>query len=326
MDIWHGLHDLPEDLDASVITIGVFDGIHRGHQALIGNAKKLADELGVPCVVVTFDPHPMAVLRPDKMPPLLSSIEERAALVEALGADALFALSFNADMARLKPEEFFRTVLQDRLHARGIVVGENFTFGHKAQGTTQTLRELGEKYGVQVQIVPLLNDAQKVLCSTLIRGALADSDIRTANWALGRRFTVQGEVVRGAGRGGRELGFPTANLYFPDSVALPADGVYAGWLSIHGHAPIEGDMEARVRYPAAISVGTNPTFGDERRSVESFVLDREADLYGHTVRVEFVDHIRGMEKFNSVKQLLEAIGRDVERTREILADDRESTM
>lgn len=324
MDIWQGLQDIPQDFQESVVTIGVFDGVHRGHQKLIDAATTLGHELGAPSVLLTFNPHPLAILRPDRMPPMLGTVKERADLAAALGVDHMLALSFNVDMARLSPEEFFVQILVQTLHAKAVVVGENFSFGHKAAGTTQTLRELGEKYQVKIQIVELLAEDGTVLCSTLIRQCLANGEIAEANHILGRRYSLKGEVARGAGRGGRELGFPTANLYFPLSTALPADGVYAGWVKVVSSAPIDGDMVQGVRYPAAISVGLNPTFDDARRSVESFVLDRDADLYGHTIIVEFVSRIRGMEKFTSVEQLLEAIADDVEQTRTILRRDLDS--
>ncbi|QAU52184.1 bifunctional riboflavin kinase/FAD synthetase [Corynebacterium pelargi] len=320
MDIWQRFDEIPQTLQASVVTIGVFDGIHRGHRTLISEATERAQALGIPSILLTFNPHPMAVLRPDKMPPMLGSVAARAELAEDFGIDHMLAMSFSADLARLDPEDFFRDILVDRLHAKVVVVGENFTFGHKAAGTTETLIHLGERYGVEVIVRELLAEDGTVLSSTVIREALQSGDVQRANWCLGRWFSVSGQVVRGAGRGGRELGYPTANLYFPDNVALPADGVYAGLLTVTSQAPIEGDMEYGVAYPAAISVGHNPTFGDERRSVESFVIDREADLYGHTVEVAFVGHIRGMEKFDGVEELLEAMGRDVARAREIIAE------
>ena len=166
-----------------------------------------------------------------------------------------------------------------------------------------------------------LDDEGVRICSTHIRECLAQGDIESANWALGRHFTVTGPVVRGAGRGGKELGFPTANQYFPDTVAIPADGVYAGWFIVHSDSSIEGDMRPGVAYAAAISVGTNPTFGDEERSIESFVLDRDADLYGYEATVHFVGHLRDMVKFNSVDELLEAMANDVAKARQVLAAD-----
>lgn len=318
MDIWHGITEVPKDLTGSVVTIGVFDGMHRGHSRLLAAATTRAHELGLPSILLTFDPHPLAVLRPDRMPPLLGTVTQRASLAAAQGIDHILAMSFNVAVAQLSPEEFFLQIVRDTLKARAVVVGSNFTFGKKAAGTTEVLKELGHKYGIEVHVIDLLVEDDAVICSTLIRRLLGEGKMREANAALGREFSVVGEVVRGAGRGGRELGFPTANLYFSDLVALPQDAVYAGWLMVISQAPIDGDMKQGVRYPAAISVGHNPTFGDKRRSVESYVIGKNADLYGHTVVVEFVDWVRSMEKFTGVPELLAAIHQDVADTLRIL--------
>lgn len=330
MDIWSGLDSVPADLQGSVVTIGVFDGLHRGHQSLIGEAKKQAEELGVPCVMVTFDPHPIAVFLPGKEPTRLAPLDYRLNLAAECGVDAALVIDFTKELAGLSAEEYFTTMIVDTLHARSVVVGENFTFGVNGAGTESTMRELGQKFGVNVTIAPLLHDDDQRICSTLVRDYLDQGEVERANWALGRRYAVRGEVVRGAGRGGKELGYPTANLYLPTSVALPADGVYAGWFTITDDREIDkeisrdidGTMVPGVRYPTAISVGTNPTFGDERRSVEAFILDQEADLYGHHVMVEFVGHLRDMVKFNGVDELLDAMARDVTNAREILAKDK----
>lgn len=317
MKIWTSLDEIP-NLESSVVTIGVFDGIHRGHRTLIAAATQKARQYGVPSVVLTFNPHPLAVLKPEAMPPMLGTLASRSDLVAGLGIDHMLALNFTADLARLSAEEFFQNVLVDALHARTVVVGENFTFGYKAQGNTEVLKELGQRYGVEVIVLELLAEDGTVLSSTEVRRCLQNGQIRRANSILGRNFEVTAQITRGAGRGGKELGFPTANQYFPDSVALPADGVYAGWFTVVSQAPIEGDMQPQVCYPAAISVGHNPTFGDERRSVESYILGRNADLYGHTAKVEFVDYVRDVEKFNSVPELLEAIEADVRKVETIL--------
>lgn len=310
---------MPADLGRSVVTIGVFDGVHRGHRALITEARAAANKHSAPCVVMTFDPHPLAVLRPDRMPPMLGSLASRADLAEDLGVDHMLAVRFTHELAAQTPEEFFTQVLMGRLKAATVIVGDNFTFGHRASGTTETLLELGARYGVEVRVLPLVAEDGTTISSTVIRGLLTAGNVRRANWGLGRNFSVAGEVCRGAGRGGRELGYPTANLYFPDTVALPADGVYCGWFTILDDAPVAGDMRPHQRYMTAVSVGTNPTFGDERRSMEAFVLDQEADLYGRFCAVEFVERLRGMVKFDSVDELLDAMGRDVARAREILA-------
>ena len=330
MDIWSGLDSVPADLQGSVVTIGVFDGLHRGHQSLIGEAKKQAEELGVPCVMVTFDPHPIAVFLPGKEPTRLAPLDYRLNLAAECGVDAALVIDFTKELAGLSAEEYFTTMIVDTLHARSVVVGENFTFGVNGAGTESTMRELGQKFGVNVTIAPLLHDDDQRICSTLVRDYLDQGEVERANWALGRRYAVRGEVVRGAGRGGKELGYPTANLYLPTSVALPADGVYAGWFTITDDREIDkeisrdidGTMVPGVRYHTAMSVGTNPTFGDERRSVEAFILDQEADLYGHHVMVEFVGHLRDMVKFNGVDELLDAMARDVTNAREILAKDK----
>ncbi|QPK82562.1 bifunctional riboflavin kinase/FAD synthetase [Corynebacterium qintianiae] len=326
MDILRGLQQVPDTLEESVVTIGVFDGVHRGHQLLIDAAVRRARSLDVPCVVMTFEPHPVAVFAPERAPKALIPFEERARIIASQGVDYLLVIDFRAELAGQSPEQYVRDVLAGQLGARAVVVGENFTFGKDAAGTAATMRELGERYGFEVVIVPLLNDAGVRVCSTAIRDELSRGNISVASDYLGREFSVTAVIERGAGRGGRELGYPTTNQYVDEVSALPADGVYAGWLTIVDGAdkgPINGDMEPGKRYPAAISVGTNPTFGDARRSVESFILDRDADLYGRTARVEFVGKVRDMVKFNSVDELLDNMARDVDTTRGILATNSE---
>lgn len=328
--MWQGQIAVPSDFPGCVATIGVFDGVHRGHQALITAAEDRARELGVPAVLVTFDPHPIAVFLPENTPPQLTTVAERAEYARTLGIDHVLVINFTNELAGLSPEMYFRSLLNDTLKAKAVFVGANFTFGHNAEGTTATLCQLGKTYGVEVSVLDLVTDNPPVasgiaqtptrLCSSLIRHFLDHGDVQSARWALGRPFSVSSKIVHGAGRGGAELGYPTANLYFPDSMALPSDGVYAAWLTIVDKQPIDGDMEPGVPYMAAVSVGTNPTFGSEPRSVESFVLDKHADLYGHSARVEFVDRVRDMVKFDNVEQLLESMGRDVETVREILAE------
>lgn len=318
VDIWNGLDAVPDELAASVVTIGVFDGVHRGHQRLIGEAVDTAREAGLPSVLMTFDPHPVAVFAPERTPTMLTTLEERAELVAALGVDNLLVVDFTKELAGVSPEAYFRQVLVDTLHAHSVAVGENFTFGAGAEGTADTMCELGKRHGVKVEIVDLLVDDDHRVSSTYIRERLSAGDIPAANEALGRNYSVESEIERGAGRGGRELGYPTANQYFSESVALPADGVYAGWFTVLDDEPIDGDMLPGQRYPTAISIGTNPTFGDHRRSVESFILDQEADLYGRIAKVEFVEKVRDMVKFHSVEELLENMARDVTNTREVL--------
>lgn len=268
--------------------------------------------------MVTFDPHPLSVFLPERAPMMLTTLEQRLALAGEMGIDAALVVDFTRELAGLNPEEYFTELLHKTLGATALVVGENFTFGKDAAGTADTAREMGKELGIDVEIVELLQEDGQRICSSSIRDYLQAGDVEHAAWALGHPYTITGPVVRGAGRGGKELGFPTANQYFLDDVALPADGVYAGWFTVKGPRAIDGDMVPGVAYPAAISVGTNPTFGDERRSVESFILDRDADLYGYEADVAFIGNIRSMEKFNSVDELLTAINNDVNKVREIL--------
>lgn len=320
MDILRGLSSVPDSFaeTGTVVTIGVFDGVHRGHQLLISKAVSTARELGVPCVVMTFDPHPVTIFAPERAPRALMSLDERARHIAELGVDALLVIDFRDELAGLTPAEYMDDVLVSTLGAKHVLVGENFTFGRDAAGTATDMAQLGERAGVDVTIVKLLGEGEVRICSTAIRDHLSGGDVALATDFMGRPFSVIAPIERGAGRGGKELGYPTANQYASDTSAVPADGVYAGWLTIIDDGEIDGDMQPGVRYPAAISVGTNPTFGDARRSVESFVLDRDADLYGRMARVEFVGKVRDMVKFNSVDELLDNMARDVETTREIL--------
>ena len=320
MDILRGLSSVPDSFaeTGTVVTIGVFDGVHRGHQLLISKAVDTARELGVPCVVMTFDPHPVTIFAPERAPRALMPLDERARHIADLGVDELVVIDFREELAGLTPAEYMDDVLVSTLGAKHVLVGENFTFGRDAAGTATDMAQLGEQAGVDVTIVKLLGEGEVRICSTAIRDHLSGGDVALATDFMGRPFSVIAPIERGAGRGGKELGYPTANQYASDTSAVPADGVYAGWLTIIDDGEIDGDMEPGVRYPAAISVGTNPTFGDARRSVESFVLDRDADLYGRMARVEFVEKVRDMLKFNSVDELLEHMARDVSRTRDIL--------
>ncbi|REE99206.1 riboflavin kinase/FMN adenylyltransferase [Thermomonospora umbrina] len=310
---WHGLDEVPADWGRSVITIGVFDGVHRGHQRIVGAAAELARERGLRSVVITFDPHPDEVVRPGTHPPLLSSTRRRAELLAELGTDVVILLPFTLELSRMGPDEFVQSVLVDRLHAAHVIVGEDFRFGHKAKGDVALLRELGEKYDFTAEGVPLVADGGTI-SSTHIRERLAVGDVAAAAESLGRPHRVEGVVVRGHQRG-RALGFPTANLETMQHVAIPADGVYAG------HLICDSDRYPAFRWPAAISIGTNPTFeGEGERTVEAYALDRDdLDLYGEHMAVDFAVRIRDTLKFDSVEALVEEMRRDVDRARELTA-------
>lgn len=307
---WHGLDEVPSDWGRSVVTIGVFDGVHRGHQRIVGRAAELAAEAGLPTVVITFDPHPDEVVRPGTHPPLLCSPKRRAELLAGLGADAVMVLPFTLEMSQMAPDEFVQSVLVDRLHAAGVVVGEDFRFGHKAKGNVTLLAELGEKYDFSAEGVPLVANG-KPISSTSIRERLSAGHVEAAEQLLGRPHRVEGVVVRGARRG-RELGFPTANLETLPHTAIPADGVYAGWLLC------DSPRYPGARWPAAISIGTNPTFEGAERTVEAYALDRtDLDLYGEHVGVDFAVRLRDTLKFDSIDALVTQMHADVDQAREI---------
>ncbi|MFD6392905.1 bifunctional riboflavin kinase/FAD synthetase [Nocardia sp. NPDC055029] len=317
MQRWRSLDDVPADWGRCVLTIGVFDGVHRGHAQLISRAVAAAKKRGVPSVLMTFDPHPMEVVRPGSHPAQLTTLTRRAELAEELGIDVFCVMPFTQDFMKLTPSGYVHDLLVERLHVTEVVVGDNFTFGKKAAGTVDTMRELGGRFGFEVDGVTLLGEHAVTFSSTYIRSCVEAGDMTAAAEALGRPHRVEGVVVHGDGRG-RGLGFPTANVAPPMHAAIPADGVYAGWFTVLGHGPAIGTVEPGERAMAAISVGTNPTFSGRSRTVEAFVLDGEADLYGQHVAVDFVEQLRGMRKFDTIDDLVEAMGRDVENARKIL--------
>ena len=310
MQRWRGLEAIPSGWGRSVVTIGVFDGVHRGHAQLIGQAVRRARDLSVPCVLMTFDPHPSEVIRPGSHPAQLTTLRRRAELVEQLGADVFFVLPFTAELSRMPADEFVHEVLVERLHVAEAVVGDNFTFGHKALGNVDLLRALGQRFGFTAGGVNLLSQGGLTFSSTYIRSCIDAGDVAAAATALGRPHRVEGIVVRGDQRG-RSIGYPTANLSTPRHTAIPADGVYACHFVHRGRA-----------LAAAGSIGTNPTFSGRERRVEAFVLDVDEDFYGEQVALDFVDRLRGMWRFDTTEKLVAQIEDDVARTREVLDLDR----
>ncbi|HWU31943.1 MAG TPA: bifunctional riboflavin kinase/FAD synthetase [Marmoricola sp.] len=306
MRIWRSLEDIPSDLGPTVVVIGNFDGVHLGHQHVVSRGREVADARGIDLIAVTFDPHPIAVLRPEHAPQQLTQINERCKLLADAGVDDVLVLPFSREIAAWTPDEFIDRVLVNGLHAAAVVVGANFRFGSRAAGDVSTLRTHG---GFTVDGI-MLDGGPQVWSSTYVRTCLAAGDVEGAAEALGRPYAVIGPVTRGDQRG-RELGYPTANVA-PSGQAAPADGVYAGWLT---------RLDTNERFPAAISVGTNPTFAGEReRRVEAYVLDQtDLNLYDVEVEVAFVAHLRGMLRFDGVDQLLAAMADDVNRTRELLS-------
>ncbi len=294
----------------SVVVIGFFDGVHRGHQSLVSRALRSAQASGVRSVVVTFDRHPLEVVNPGARPPLLMTLDQRLRALSALDVDLVVALPFDDSLRHLSPVAFIEHVLAGPLQARHVVVGANFRFGHKAAGDVTTLADLGPVYDFTSEAVTLLEMDEIVISSTEIRAAVERGDVAQAARWLGRPHELEGIVVRGDQRG-RQLGYPTANLQVDPRAAIPAEGVYAGHLRLH-----DG-----TRHPAAISVGTNPTFGGVTTvRVEAFLIDYEGDLYGVETALDFTHHLRGQQKFDDVDDLVTQMGADVERARELLSD------
>ncbi len=307
MQRWRGVTSAPPGWGRCVVTIGVFDGVHRGHQKIVGRAVEKAASLGVPSVVLTFDPHPSEVVRPGSHPPMLTSQRYRAELLEQLGVDVVCVLPFTREFSRLSPDEFVHEVLVERLHAAGIVVGENFRYGAKAAGDVAALTGAGRRFGFSVEGVPLLGSDDTTWSSTYLRSCVQAGAVEAAARALGREHRIEGIVVRGDQRG-RELGYPTANLLPLPWSAVPADGVYAGRL-----------VRGPEQLPAAVSIGTNPTFEGLERRIEAYVLDFTGDLYGEHVGVAFTARLRDTLRFDGVPELLVQMERDVARARELTA-------
>lgn len=311
---WYGTDEIPEQLGPTVVTLGNFDGVHRGHRTVLHRVVAEARDRGATPVAVTFDPHPIAVLYPDRAPTLITSVEQRLEALEAAGVRATLVLEFTREFARETPEEFVRGTFVEALHATAVVVGRDTRFGVHNSGDVGTLRDLGEKYAFDVIALEDIGEGTR-WSSTQLRSELEGGNVAHAAQILGRPHSVWGTVVHGDHRG-RELGFPTANLSAEPQGMVPADGVYAGWLV---RKDLDQGHPDRM-LPAAISVGTNPTFDGRRRRVEAYVLDRtDLDLYGEAVSVEFVELLRPTLKFDSVEALVEQMEQDVARCRQILS-------
>ena len=317
MDIVRGLESLPLSPAPSVVTVGFFDGVHLGHQAVFATTVERARERGVRSVAVTFDRHPREILAPGTEPRLLTTVERKASLIEATGIDVLVVLPFTKRFSQVTAQDFVETVLVDGLRCAHAVMGANFTFGFKAAGTVATLPAMGQPFGMTAEGVALVELAEgsdprpmtEVVSSSSIRQALADGDLDWPHLALGRRFVLDGEVISGHGRG-KGLGYPTANLRTWPRLLLPGQGIYAGVADVDGG-----------RYRAAIDVGTNPTFGVEPLHVEAFLLDFEGeDFRGAPISIEFWERLRDEIKYDDVDALIEAIGVDVDRTRAVIPD------
>jgi riboflavin kinase/FMN adenylyltransferase len=285
-----------------VLAIGIFDGVHAGHQQIIATAKHIGE-----VTVITFDPHPTSVIAPERTPTQLISLKDRITLLKKAGATSVEVIKFDKDFSVLTPDQFIENILIGRFAAEHIVVGENFNFGFKAQGTPKYLSEVGPKYGFGVSIVKLQEDKGTAISSSRIRNLIIDGQVEVANELLTRNFYLKGIVVHGEKRG-REIGYPTANIGLTNLATIPADGVYAGWLSVGSE-----------RWPAAISIGTNPTFpGARGRQVEAYALDKtDLELYDLEATIEFGFRLRDTLKFDGLEPLLEQMKKDCDQAREL---------
>lgn len=292
--------------EPSVVTIGAFDGVHRGHQTLVRRAVDAARQRGVRSVAMTFDPHPAAVVRPGSEPPLLQTLPDRVAGLDAAGVDEVVVLQFTRELASLGPHEFLEEVLVGRLAPVKVVVGTNFRFGHRAAGDVVVLAEGGERHGYEVEAVTLLELDGEPISSSTVRERLAAGDVAWSTKALGRPHEVVGEVVPGDGRG-RTIGVPTANVAVGDGLLVPGNGVYAG------HARL-----GERRWPCVTNVGTRPTFDGTGVTVESHLLDADVELYGERLAVSFEHRLRGEQKFDGPDELVAQIRRDLDEARDLL--------
>ena len=314
MRLWATIEEIPHDLRSCVLTIGVFDGVHRGHAQLIRRTVAEARTRDVPAVLMTFEPHPAAVVFRTPPPARLTTSAHKIDLVAELGIDAFLVVAFSAAFAATPAEQFVQDELVERLHVASVVVGANFTYGYRGSGTVATLAEAGQRYGFAVDAMPLAGVGGAVVSATTIRNLIGAGDVVQAAQLLGRPFRCDGVIVRGEQRG-RALGYPTANVDMAADSAVPADGVYAGRVvGLDGSGRATGEVLGNT----AISVGSNPTFDGRHRTVEAFILDFDDDLYGRRLGVEFSHRLRGMVKFDSVEALIKQMDADVLRTRELM--------
>jgi riboflavin kinase/FMN adenylyltransferase len=290
--------------ETNVVVIGVFDGVHKGHQQLLNRAKEIAD--GRSIVALTFDPHPTTVFAPDKAPTMLTTLADRVELLKIHNADQVAVMKFNEKFAAMSPEDFVSTVLVNQLHVSTVIVGKNFTYGHKAAGNVDSLVKAGLQNNFTVEAQELKADTE-VISSSRIRKLVVEGKVEEARELLSRPHRLDGVVVHGEKRG-REIGYPTANLGKIEGQTIPADGVYAGWLTVGINF-----------WPAAISIGTNPTFEGERgRQVEAYALDQEGlDLYDKNASIEFGWYLRPTLKFDGLDALLVQMKKDCDKAREL---------
>jgi riboflavin kinase/FMN adenylyltransferase len=302
--LFRHLDDLPRDFRGGVVSIGNFDGVHQGHARIVGRLLEMARQLGAPAVILTFDPHPARLLRPEQAPMPLTWTDDKARLLFALGVDAVVAYPTDLALLSLSASEFFQRIVLGQLQARGMVEGRNFFFGHDRGGDIEVLGRYCHGAGIPLEVVEPAEIDGQVVSSSRVRALISAGQVSEAARLLGRPYRIRGAVVHGQGRGDG-LGYPTANVGGIDTI-LPGQGIYAGRASIDGQS-----------YAAAMSLGANPTFGESDLKVEAFLLDYRGDLYGRAIEVDFLARLREIKCFDSVEQLVEQMARDVQKTREI---------
>jgi len=306
MRILTGSEIFNKNFDASVITIGNFDGVHRGHVELLRHLKQVSLRLGLPSVVVTFEPHPLALLAPDISPPLITTFEQKAALIADEGIDCLAVIGFSHEFSMISAESFVRDVLCSSFGMRHIIIGHDYAFGRDREGNYDTLARMREECGFALEDLDPVGESDLIFSSSLVRRMVADGDVSGAARILGRYHVVAGQVVHGREMG-QKLGFPTANIATPNEL-IPPDGVYAVMAAFNGGL-----------YQGACNIGPNPTFDGKEQSIEVFLLDFSGQIYGRELAICFVERLRGEKKFPDMESLIQAIRQDVLETRKILA-------
>ena len=306
MKVINSIQDIPRELHGSVVTIGNFDGVHLGHQAIFRQVIEEAHKTNRQAVVITFDPHPKMILHPERRPfYLITTIEEKIALIAETGIDALIVIPFSLTFAGTTAGEFVSEILWEKLKISKIIIGHDYTFGKNKEGNEAFLAAHGEKLGFEVEAIHAFRIKETIISSTRVRNALLDGQVRLASEWLGRPYNLAGTVIRGHQRGAG-LGFPTANIK-PVKELLPPDGVYAVIVRMNGK-----------RYHGVLNIGNNPTFGDMSRSVEAFILDFKGDIYDKDIEVLFIDQIRPEIKFDGPEKLIAQINRDIDQAKDIL--------
>ncbi len=313
MVIYHNLNLVPQPFNNPVITIGNFDGVHLGHQTLFQKVKDRSRSVGGQSVVITFDPHPIKLMRPDKQLPLLTTTDQKVKLLTALDLDVIIVHPFSAEFGAIPAREFVHNYLVHRLGAQEVVIGHDYRFGRNREGNIALLQSLGAEFGFPVHVVDAIQINDTIVSSTLIRNLINDGQVLAAQGFLGRPYEVTGAVIHGHGRGARLLGFPTANIAIDNGLLVPAPGIYAVRVELQGQI-----------YPAVANIGTCPTFDNQELSLEVYLLDFDRDIYGERLAVQFVQRLRDERRFNDLPALVAQIKKDVAAARQIVGPNPQS--